>query len=695
MSKNQPSVQDSDFVDPNSPDFPETAEPVTGQFMKIPKKDDLSANSGSAVMVDGKELEAENTDDTVQPTMSKSMLTKKQKIWGGIAALILLVVTVLVTLAFYAYQVANEMKAQAATSLVIGQEAYTLFKGQNLPATQEKVAELTTQLATIRATYAKLSIFNSVPFANRYYQDGLHGLAAADAGLSAGSKTLAAISPYADVLGFSGDQPFQGGTTEDRVKVILETLEKISPDLDAISSDLQAVEQELSQIDPEHYPEKVGDTLVRENIVQAQELVAGASLSLTEFRPVLEQLPSVAGANDETKKYLVLFQNDNELRPTGGFLTAYAIINITNGKVEAQKSDDIYELDQRFKKKEAIPPELGRYLTTEKYWNLRDMNISPDFKVSMDKFYENYQEIPGEPSDIDGIIAVDTHFLTSLINVLGPVEVPGYGTFTAETDPRCNCPEIIYILSEIITRPTPYLREDRKGILGPLMRSLLSKAYAAPKDQWPALFGKGFESIANRNVQFYFIDEDHQSAAELAHAAGRMTPPKDGEDFIGIVNANLGGAKSNLFVTYDVTQTVLAPENGQIEKTVEITYKNPEAGDNCNLEAGLLCLNSTLRDWTRIYVPKGSELISAQGFTEEARTYDENGFTVIDGFFILEPLGTAKLTVTYTVPYANETNYIGTVWKQGGLETFDVIFDVTGGQEAITVAADTTYTTEF
>ena len=174
-----------------------------------------------------------------------------------------------------------------------------------------------------------------------------------------------------------------------------------------------------------------------------------------------------------------------------------------------------------------------------------------------------------------------------------------------------------------------------------------------------------------------------------------MRPPENGEDFLAIVNANLGGAKSNLFVTYDVTQTVSAPENGRIEKTVEITYKNPRRADNCNLEAGLLCLNSTLRDWTRLYVPAGSELISAQGFNEDAQTYEENGFTVIDGFFILEPLGTAKLTFTYTVPYENESEYVGTVWKQGGLENFDVLFDVTGGQEIIPVSSDIQYKTPF
>lgn len=620
---------------------------------------------------------------------------KRHKIAVGVSSVLMVLLILFIAIGVYSYSVANELKAQAVPLRAKSQEVYELFKAQNLPAAQEKLLEVDQDFQEVKTTYQKLSFLENLPFINQYYLDGMHGLTAGQAGLNAGKKSIEAITPYADVLGFSGTE-FTGGTTEDRLKVILETLEKITPILDEIAAELEVVETELGAIDPDRYPEEIQGMEVRSYIVLAQDLSSGAVDALTEYRPVIEEIPKVAGAGGEKRKYLILFQNDNELRPTGGFLTAYAIINITDGKVEARQSDDIYELDQRFTKRIPIPEELGRYLTTERYWNLRDMNTSPDFKVSMDQFYEHYQTVPGEPEDIDGIIALDTHFLTNLMKVLGPVEVPGYGTFSAEDDPRCDCPQIIYVLSEIITKPTPYLREDRKGILGPLMRALLSKAYAAPKQDWPNLFQTGFESINNRHAQFYFFNEETQAAAEAARVAGRMLPPENGEDFLAIVNSNLGGAKSNLFITYDVSQIITSPpENGQLTKTVEITYKNSKPADNCNLEAGELCLNSTLRDWTRLYVPQGSELVEAQGFLEEARTYEENGFTVIDGFFTLEPLGSAKLSITYTIPYEDTQDYRVKLWKQGGIESYESLMDITGGQEKLTVQKDTTYETFF
>ena len=597
-------------------------------------------------------------------------------------------------LGFYTYSVVQELQTQANEAQTMGQTAYAAFKGQDLPATEQSLKEIQTKMGDIRQTYNKLAFYQYVPIARSYYLDGVHGLNAGDSGINASLKSLEAITPYADVLGFSGEGTFTGGTAEDRLKLILQTLDKVSPVLDQIGADLQTMDAELAQIDANRYPEDFQGKPLRSYVLQAKDLSHGAVAAITDYRPVLEQLPAIAGGRGERKKYLILFQNDNELRPTGGFLTAYSVIYIEDGKVAPDKSDDIYELDKKYTQKASIPPALGRYLTTEKYWNLRDMNISPDFKVSMDQFLTNYKSLKGEPQDIDGVIAVDTSVLTDLLTVLGPVEVPGYGTFSAETDARCDCPQVVYALSEIITRPTPYLRNDRKGILGPMMRAILTKAYTAPKQQWPALFEKGLESIAGRHTQMYFFDETAQQAAQTINAAGLMEPVEN-SDFLAIVDANLGGAKSNLFTSYDVKQEVSAPENGVITKSVEITYKNSRHGDNCNLEAGLLCLNSTLRDWNRLYLPLGAKLTSAQGFTEQPKEYEEDGFSVVDGFFILQPNSQAKVKVTYTVPYTDTETYRVKLWKQGGIDSIKTLMDVNGNQEEVLVDQDTTFEASF
>ncbi len=611
---------------------------------------------------------------------------------GGVLLVLLIIGSVL---GFYTYGVVKELQAEGAEAKLAGQTAYDNFKGQNLPGAKEQLVVVQDKLKSIRKTYGKLALYNVLPIAHSYYQDGIHGLNAADAGISAALKAESAVEPYADVLGFKGQGTFAGGTTEDRLKVVLATLQKVTPQLDTIGADLETVKTELAFIDENRYPDSVKGVPLKSYVVQAHEFSAGAADALTEFRPVFEQLPSIAGANGR-KKYFILFQNDNELRPTGGFLTAYSIIYVENGKVTPDKSDDIYELDKKFTQKLPIPPELGKYLTTESKWNLRDMNIYPDFKQSMDTFSTYYKQLPSEAKDIDGIIAVDTHVLTDLVRVLGPVEVPGFGTFTAEKSPSCDCPQIIGALSEITDRPTPYARTDRKGILGPMMRNILTKAYGAPKTEWPTLFETGWQNIQSRHVQFYFFDQNAQAAAEVAGAAGRLSLDPKAQDFLAVIDANLGGAKSNLYVSSDITQEVSEPKDGVITKKVTLTYKNNHKGSNCNLEAGLLCLNSTMPDWNRLYLPKGAKLISSEGYKPGTVKQDIIGdFSVIDGEFTLQPMSQAKIIVQYTVPYTDTTTYKVKLWKQGGVDNVSQLMDINGNQEKIDLIQDMIYQAKF
>lgn len=655
-----------------------------------------------------------------QTTMIKNEKSQIKNIpwWGwllaGFAGLFIIFLSALAVLGLTYKDVLNNFKIQAQETYQLGLETYAVFKTQDLPGATTKLQATQASLEKTNNEFIQLKLPLTLLGKKAQYEDGLAAFAAAQHGLAAAQKGLDVLTPYADVLGFTVDKKEEGGTAEDRIKKLLDALSVVGPELDSILINLKAAQTEIAKINPDDYPEKLSDWFgmgfilnrigqpdlgtypARAKILELQDTVNLMIQTFEEYQPVISRLPEIAGSGEgNKKKYLVIFQNNNELRPTGGFLTAYAVIYIEDGKITTEKSDDIYELDKKFTQKIAIPATLGKYLTTEKYWNLRDMNIDPDFSRSMETFLANYQTVKGEPQDIDGIIAIDTQVLTGLIDVLGPVEVSGYGTFSNELDKKYSAPQIIIALSEIITRPTPYIREDRKGILGPMMSAILTKVYSAQKEQFPALFQFAVKAIEGKHAQAYFMNEELQAAADKINLTGKMIAPTDGSDFLAIVDANLGGAKSNLFIDYNVTQTILTPENGELNKRIVINYKNSQAGDNCNLEAGLLCLNSTNNDWNRIYLPLGSKLITAKGYKSEPSVYDENGFTIIDGYFSLNPDSTAKIDLEYTVPYTNEQNYVLKIWQQAGLRTVNHLIDINDNQEEIAVTGDTVYKTKF
>jgi len=555
----------------------------------------------------------------------------------------------------------------AKDTLNLARETYTLGKNQDLAAANAKLAATKLQLERTRTQYQVIKWTKFIPLIGAYWQDGNHFLNAALAGIDSAQIIGSALEPYADVLGFKGQGSFLGGTAEDRIVTAVQTLEKVMPEIDKVADKLKVAETELAQINPHRYPSEVKGKPIRSLVVKAQTLSHDAVIAVTDARPVIELLPQVMGVDSE-RKYLVLFQNDAELRATGGFMTAYGILRLDKGRVGAEKSDDIYTLDAKFRQRLQTPDPIKKYLPLVFYWHLRDMNLSPDFKVSMDTFTTYYQTLPGEPAakQLTGVIAVDTQVLKHLLDVLGPIEVPGFGAFTSDIEPICNCPQVIYQMELIADRPVATIKDSRKGVIGPMMQTILLKAYGSPKAMWPKLVETVVRDINEKHILFYFFEDKFQQAAEGISVAGRI---KDYQgDYFHLNDTNFGGAKSNMFVEQAVDQEITISAAGEITKKVTVTYKNPQPPSNCNLEAGQLCLNGTLRDFVRLYVPAGSTLVEALGFEPDTvKTNEDLGKTVFEGFFQLQPQSQAKIIFTYKLPFqASAKDYQLLIQKQPG-----------------------------
>lgn len=606
-------------------------------------------------------------------------LTKKRALyWRPWFIILTVIVLLLLTLGIWLGIVAKSTSGKITETSAHASAIMTAFEGRDLATAKTELESTKSSLDSARKSFSRALFLQHVPLIGSYLKDVDHVFTAGRLGTELGDMVIAAIEPYADIMGFTGES---GGnreltTAEDRIIFVAETVEKLAPQMDQISAKLKDISSEFQTIDEKRYPQTIGGKPVREKIVSLKSTVAGAAESLSQFQPIVKLLPDLLG-NPDSKKYLIMFQNDAELRPTGGFLTAYATMKITKGKIEPGVSEDIYTLDAGFKKKVPAPDPIKKYLPLVYNWNLRDMNLSPDFKDSMDTFTGYMSEVPGRP-DFDALIAIDTEVPVAILKVLGPIGVGGYGgKFSAENDPRCDCPQVIYELENIITRPTYEIREGRKSILGPLMNSMLANMMGSPKAKWAEFFNIFTGSIKSKHLLMYFRDEGKQNAVEVLGAAGRINDYVG--DYLHINDTNFAGAKSNMFITQEVEQVVNIEADGSLTKKLTLTYKNPRPGDNCNLEAGKLCLNGLLRDWQRIYVPKGSVLKSAKGYEVDMTTTEDLGKTVFEGFFTLAPQSVKKLEIEYTVPSGVVTgsDYKLLIQKQPG--TKDIKTTITVG----------------
>ena len=518
-----------------------------------------------------------------------------------------------------------------------------------------------------------------IPVANWYYNDAYHLTKAGEHGLNAATIMVSSIEPYADVLGLKGQGSFVGGTAEQRISTAVKTIGKITPRIDDISSELSIVRAEIDKVDSKHYPVFIFGTKAKNTIDNLRSLTDQSVDLITSAKPLIKILPQIVGEPDE-KKYLIIFQNDKELRPTGGFMTAYSIFRLDSGIIHVDSSSDIYSLDATVPNKPQAPKPILSYLPKVPLLNLRDTNLSPDFKVSMDDFTKMYKTAGGYKK-VDGIIAVDTNALVAAMEILGNINVNGT-TFTTKNDPRCNCPQVIYQLEVIADQPAQIVKENRKGIIGDLMYAIMNKAFSSsPKLYWGPLFQTMLSQLSEKHVLFYMYDKNAQDGFETLNAAGRILPFEG--DYFHLNEANFGGAKSNMFVSQSVTQDYSIQSDGTILKTVTVDYKNPYPPSDCNLERGNLCLNAVLRNWFRIYVPKGSQLVSSKGSEVKMTSYEELGKTVFEGFLTVRPQGAAKLTVSYKLPFKLSDNSLLPLLIQKQAGTNDDNYKITAGLKTL------------
>jgi hypothetical protein len=566
-------------------------------------------------------------------------------------------------------------------------------KEQNLGKTKEKTAALKTDLEGVQKRLDSLKFASFLPVARNYYADAQHGLKAGLAGLRATDLVIGAISPYTDILGLGGDKTAttSGKTTLDRVTFLVTTLDKIRPQLDEMGKELEVARKEMDQINPNRYPEEFRGIKVRENLVLAISSLDQVASFVNDAKPLLEVAPDMLGVNSP-KYYFVLFQNDAELRPTGGFMTAYGILKVDKGKITPVLSEDIYSLDAAFRKRLPAPEPIKKFHKNVPYFYLRDMNLSPDFAESMKLFMGHYKDNVSGAKKVDGVIAVDTKLLVGLLKVLGPLGVPEWGNFSAETDKRCDCPQVVYRLEEIADKPVSTLKTSRKAVIGPLMHSILANAFNSPKSKMADLFKVGLTAVQEKHLLLYLFDEKSQKAVEAFNLAGRVRE-YDG-DYQLLVDTNFAGAKSNLFINQKIEEKIEVAGNGEITKTINVTYNNPFPPSDCGLLSGGLCLNGLYRDWIRLYVPKGSELLEMTGSEVKATTYEELGKTVFEGFFgdkyPLRPQSVTKVSFKYKLPFKAEKGkpYKLLIQKQAGVEKYEMVIDFNGKKQEFELRGD-------
>lgn len=611
-----------------------------------------------------------------------SFSKKKTGVVLGVLAVVLLIIGAVGYFAVYVPAMRIQAKAQDVKAS--GEAVKAAFKANDIDLVEAKLKITEAKYDAFQKEASSVYWLGAIPFAGAYAQDFKNGVEAGDHLLDAAKKTIVAIKPHADLIGFKKgeDVSFVDKSAEERLQTAVLTLDSIVEDVDSIAADVDKARDNIAKIDPKRYPKNVKGIALREEIANGKDQFEGIASLFVDSKPFIKALPDILGS-EKKKTYLFLFQNDNELRATGGFLTAYSVFEVDQGKFSVVSSDDIYTLDNSIKIHPAAPREIATYHKGVPKLQIRDSNLSPDFPTSVGMFEELYRT-SSKATKYDGIIAVDTEVLVNALEILGDTQARGLN-FTSRIDKRCDCPGVIYTLLDEIDRPVAYLKTDRKGILGDLLLTLMQKALGfSPSRYWGRLSQMMIKDIQEKHILIYMTDPAIQKSLVAMNFAGQIRP-FDG-DYLHISDVNFAGAKSNLYVKHDVKSETTIAGDGSVERKLTITYRNPKAHSNCNMEdggglgRGGLCINATLRNWVRVFVPEGSTLVEFKGSEMKTQTYEDLGKTVFEGFLGVKPEGKAEVTVTYKLPFkvANEEDYKLMIQKQPGTDAHTYSVSVNG-----------------
>ncbi|MBI2458948.1 MAG: DUF4012 domain-containing protein [Parcubacteria group bacterium] len=468
-------------------------------------------------------------------------------------------------------------------------------------------------------------------------------------------QSLAALSAGDRKTSFSRLSP-------ETKRLILKKIFESAPELNGIKADLALASINLERAD--------GSGIffaLKDKINQVKTQINQAGLILDKAVPLSQLIPALAGYPSQAN-YLVMLQNNDELRPTGGFLGTYGISRIKDGDILSFTTHDIYHLDMPVQKKINIaPPEpIKKYLNDK--WYLRDANWSPDWPTAartINKFYQTEsflnpaaEKIP----EFSGLLAVTPKLVTDFLKITGPVTIEG------QAYDQNNFQDLLQYRVEKGYLVLGVSAWQRKEVIGEIFKQLKIKIFDLPARQWSEIINTAINNLTEKNLLLYLADSQLESLAAQNGWAGEIKNYYG--DYLMVVDANLAALKTDAVMSRSLNYKITEQAGRGLSAKLTLNYAH-----NGRLD----WKTSAYKSYTRVYAPLGSQLIKISGYKpEDIATGSEAGKTWFGFYLTVEPGKINNITVEYKLPpgLRLNNNYNLYIQKQPGKELANLTVDL-------------------
>ncbi len=381
-------------------------------------------------------------------------------------------------------------------------------------------------------------------------------------------------------------------------------------------------------------------------------------------------LPQILGKG-ERKTYLVLFQNNIELRPTGGFIGSFGTATFEGGRMSELNINDVYSADGQLRGHVEPPEPIKNYLGEANWW-LRDSNWDPDFPTSARRaewFLDKEVD-----TQVDGVMGIDLSLVRDLLKYTGPIFLPDYNLDITTNN--------LYEKTQAEVQENFFPGSRKKAsFLTALSRSLVAEVAKLDSKNKILVLKSIFDNLEGRHIQAFLHDDLGQNAVSALGWSGEIPTPSCGEgcytDLIGLVEANVGVNKANYFITRKVDMNVNFSSTG-VKRTFTLDFQN-----SANIALGAA---GNYKVYLRILVPGDSEVTNVRriiGQSQESLSPEitENKGKKEIGVILLVLGGqNQKVEFSWQSPTSPEVkNYSLYVRKQAGIDSYPFALTINRG----------------
>lgn len=357
-----------------------------------------------------------------------------------------------------------------------------------------------------------------------------------------------------------------------------------------------------------------------------------------QINKILSHADSLIGGKTE-KKYLLLFENNMELRPGGGFIGSFGIATFSNYTLKDLTVEDVYTADGQLEDHIEPPEAIKKYLN-QPNWFLRDSAFSPDFPTNVEKasfFLENELAI----GDFKGTVGITTTAINYILEAFGEIYLPDYDEIVNSDN--------FYIKTQTRVEKDFFAGStQKKNFLSSLVKIMLIKLETVSlKDLGEAIK----KSLDEKQIVLYLEDENLKREITTFGWDGKVITPGCSVQFTKCIadnffafDANLGVNKANFFVSRVLNLNVRIKDNEEIENNLKIIFVNDSESS--------VFPGGTYKNYFQVYLPFDSKIAQVTKNGTLINDYDEKSdsrLKLLSYYFELLPQKKAILEIKYTL----------------------------------------------